>query len=150
MQGLDWDYYNTPKTFNLTLNTRVLTEDGVLNVRDFVGYGEESYLNDIVYVVADGIDAVLVSTAPYGTANVRGTVFASDNGSISIRRASAYNPSAYKWENIGDTTVNILNNTIVIENGVLIDPSSIRRGDDVRIIKRDRTTGGDAYIIIME
>lgn len=150
LQGLDWDYYNTPKTFNLTLNTRVLTEDGVLNVRDFVGYGEESYLNDIVYVVADGIDAVLVSTAPYGTANVRGTVFASDNGSISIRRASAYNPSAYKWENIGDTTVNILNNTIVIENGVLIDPSSIRRGDDVRIIKRDRTTGGDAYIIIME
>lgn len=150
MQGLDWNYYNTPKTFNITLNTRILTEDGVLNVRDFVGYGEESYINDIVYVVADGIDAVLVSTAPYGTANVRGTVFASDNGTISIRRASAYNPSAYKWENIGDTTVNILNNTVAIKNGVLIDPSTIRKGDDVRIIKRDRTTGGDAYIIIVE
>jgi len=46
--------------------------------------------------------------------------------------------------------VNILNNTIVIENGKLIDPSSIKKGTDVRIIKRDSTADGDAYIIIVE
>lgn len=150
LQGIDWKYYNTPKTFNITLNMRILTEDGVLNVRDFVGYGEESYINDVVYVVADGIDTVLVSTAPYGTVNVRGTVYAAGNGTISIRKVTAYNPSTYKWDNIADTTVNILSNTIAIENGKLIDPSSIKKGTDVRIIKRDRTADGDAYIIIVE
>ena len=150
LQGIDWKYYNTPKTFNITLNMRILTEDGVLNVRDFVGYGEESYINDVVYVVADGIDTVLVSTAPYGTVNVRGTVYAAGNGTISIRKVTAYNSSTYKWDNIADTTVNILSNTIAIENGKLIDPSSIKKGTDVRIIKRDRTADGDAYIIIVE
>ncbi len=150
LQGIDWKYYNTPKTFNITPDTRILTEEGVLNVREFVGYGETSFINNVVYVVADGIDAVLVSTAPYGTVNVRGTVYAADAGTLSIRRASVYNPSTYKWENIADSTVNILSNTIAIENGKLIDPSSIRKGDVVRIIKRDSSAGGDAYIIIVE
>lgn len=150
LQGIEWEYYNTPKTFNITFDTRILTEEGVLNVREFVGYGETSFINDVVYVVADGIDAVLVSTAPFGTVNVRGTVYSADDSTISIRRASAYNPSTNKWENIADVTANILSNTIVIENGRLIDPSSIRNGDVVRIIKRDSSAGGDAYIIIVE
>jgi hypothetical protein len=150
MQGLEWKYYNTPKTFNITLDTRILTEEGILNAREFVGYGEDSYKNDIVYVVADGVDAVLVSTAPYGIVNIRGTVYAAEDGTISLRKVSAYEPSGHKWENIADTTVNILNNTIAIENGAIIDPSSIERGTDVRIIKRDKSTGGDVYIIIVE
>lgn len=150
LQGIEWEYYNTPKTFNITFDTRILTEEGVLNVREFVGYGETSFINDVVYVVADGIDAVLVSTAPFGTVNVRGTVYSADDSTISIRRASAYNPSTNKWENIADVTANILSNTIVIENGRLIDSSSIRNGDVVRIIKRDSSAGGDAYIIIVE
>lgn len=150
LQGLDWKYYNTPKTFNITFDTRVLTDEGVLNVREFVGYGEESFINDVVYIVADGIDAVLVTTAPYGTVNMRGTVYAAGDGTISIRRVSVYDSSDYKWKNIADTTVNVLNNTIAIEKGRVIDPSSIKKGADIRIIKRDRSTDGDAYIIIVE
>ena len=50
----------------------------VLNVRDFKGYGEDSYLNRVVYVVADGTNAVLVSTAPYGISNIKGTVYTTD------------------------------------------------------------------------
>ena len=81
---------------------------------------------------------------------MRGTVYAAGDGTISIRRVSVYDSSDYKWKNIADTTVNVLNNTIAIEKGRVIDPSSIKKALDIRIIKRDRSTDGDAYIIIVE
>lgn len=150
LQGNEWNYYNTPKTFNITLDTRVLNDDGVLNVRDFVGFGDNSYLRRTVYVIANGTDAVLVSTAPYGIENVKGTVYTLDEGKISLRKASIYNASKYIWENCPDTTVNILKNTIVIENGSIIDPAKIRKGTGLRVIKKDRSATGDAYIVFVE
>ena len=150
LQGTDWNYYNTPKTFNITLDTRVLTDDGVLNVREFVGFGDDSYLRRTVYVVANGTNAVLVSTAPYGIENVKGTVYASGEGTIGLRRASVYNASKYVWDNFSDTTVDILKNTIAIENGSIIDPAKIKKGTVVRIIKKDKSTTGDAYIIFVD
>ncbi len=150
LQGTDWNYYNTPKTFNITLDTRVLTDDGLLNVREFVGFGENSYLRRTVYVVANGTNAVLVSTAPYGIENVRGTVYATDDGEITLRRASVYNASKFMWDSCPDTTVSILKNTIAIENGTVIDPAKIRKGSVVRVIKKDKSAAGDAYIILVE
>ena len=150
LQGIDWNYYNTPKTFNITTNTRMLNDDGVLNVRDFVGYGNDSYLKRTVYVVADGTNAVLVSTAPYGIENVKGTVYATGNGTISLRKSSVYNPSKFVWENCADIEISILNNTIAVKNGSIIDPASIKKAETIRVIKKDRNTTGDAYIIFVE
>lgn len=150
LQGIDWSYYNTPKTFNITPDTRVLIDEGILNVRDFVGYGDESYLKRTVYVVADGTNAVLVSTAPYGAENIRGTVFSNDGGTIGIRKATAYNTSKLMWESCADGKIDILKNTIVLKNGVVIDPANIKKGDIIRVLKKDRSATGDAYIIIVE
>jgi hypothetical protein len=150
LQGNDWSYYNTPKTFNITVDTRVLNDDGILNTRSFAGYGDDSYLNRTVYIIANGTNAVLVSTAPYGTENLRGTVYASDEGKISLRRASNYNVSKYIWENCPDATVNTLKNTIVIENSSIIDADRIKKGTNVRVIKKDKSATGDAYIVFVE
>jgi hypothetical protein len=150
LQGTDWKYYNTPKTFNITLDTRVLTDEGVLNVREFVGYGDDNYLRRTVYIVANGTNAVLVSTAPYGIENIRGTVYVSDAEKIILRKASVYNASKYMWDSCPDTTANILKNTIVIENGSVIDPAKIKKGTVVRVITKDKSTSGDAYIILVE
>ena len=150
LQGTDWSYYNTPKTFNITLDTRVLTDDGVLNVREFVGFGDDSYLRRTVYIVANGTNAVLVSTAPYGIENIKGTVYASEAGEISLRKASIYNTTKYLWDNCPDTTVKIQNNTIAIENGSIIDPTKIKKGTVLRVIKKDKSATGDAYIILVE
>ncbi len=150
LQGTDWSYYNTPKTFNITLDTRVLTDDGVLNVREFVGFGDDSYLRRTVYIVANGTNAVLVSTAPYGIENIKGTVYASEAGEISLRKASIYNTTKYLWDNCPDTTVKIQKNTIAIENGSIIDPTKIKKGTVVRVIKKEKSATGDAYIILVE
>jgi hypothetical protein len=150
LQGTDWSYSNTPKTFNITLGTRVLNSDGVMNVRDFKGYGEDSFLKDVVYIAADGTNAVLVSTAPYGIANVRGTVYGAGESDLKLRSAKKYNATSYLWEDSSDITVKLLANTIVIKNGAVVGTSDLKNGDSVRVVKKDTTAAGDGYIIFVE
>lgn len=150
LQGTDWKYSNTPKTFNITFDTRVLVDAGVLNVRDFKGYGTDNYLNRTVYVVADGPNAVLVSTAPYGIENVRGTVYSINGDEIHLRRARIYNSSTYMWDNIADVTINILKNSVVIKDGKVSNAASITNGATLRVLKKDTSTAGDGYIIFIE
>ena len=147
---MDWKYSNTPKTLNITLDTRVLDDAGVLNISDFKGYGSDSYLQRTVYVVADGINALLISTAPYGIENMKGTVYSSTGNSISLRNTSVYDPATYMWKSGSSAELNLLKNTVVIKNGKVIDTSDIASGDNVRVVKKDTTAAGDAYIIFVE
>ncbi len=150
LQGIDWRYSNTPKTFKITLNTRMLNDDGILNMRDFKGYGEDSYLNRTVYVVADGVNAVLVSTAPYGISNVKGKVYATNGTKLDLRNVQLYNPATYAWDNNANTSINVLKNSIIIKNSQVIGGAGIIIGDSVRIIKKDTAVNSDGYIIFVE
>ena len=150
MQGTDWYYSNTPKTFNITFDTRVLIDEGVLNVRDFKSYGDESYLNRTVYVVADGPNAVLVSTASYGIENIKGTVYSVKEDEILLTKVQAYDASSYIWRASKDTTINILKNTVIIQNGKVTNSSSIKKGASLRVVKKDKSPVGDGYIIFVE
>lgn len=150
LQGTDWIFSNTPKTFNITFDTRVLDDDGIVNVREFKGYGEDSYLKRTVYIVADGTDAVLVSTAPYGTANLKGTVYGISGDGFNLRNVRLYNPATYMWANSADAKLDILKNSIIIKNSEVISASGLKNGDTVRILKKDATTSGDSYILFVE
>lgn len=150
LQGTDWRFYNTPKTFNLPFGTRILDSNGVLNVRDFKGYGTDSYLSRVVYVVANGTNAVLVSTAPYGINNIKGTVYDVNGAAMNLRNVQVYNPASYMWSSSPDATIGLLKNSIVLKNGAVINTQDIRTGDSVRIIKLDTTAAGDGYIIFVE
>ncbi len=163
LSGTEWEYHNTPKTFTLTFNTRLLGDDGVLNIRDFKGYGKDSYLNRVVYIVSDGTNAQLISTAPYGTVNVKGTVFEISGGetgeegtllaepdSLKLRNTRIYNSGNYVWDDAKEMAITIPENAIIIKDGIAIKPSGIRNGDAVRIIKKDTGLTGDAYLIFVE
>lgn len=150
LQGSDWVFSNTPKTFNITFDTRVLDHDGIVNVRDFKGYGEDSYLKRTVYIVADGTNAVLVSTAPYGTINIKGTVYGISGTEFNLRNVRLYNPATYMWTISTDAKLNILKNSIIIRNGEVVGASDLKNGDAVRILKRDATVTGDSYIVFVE
>jgi hypothetical protein len=150
LTGTSWKYSNTPKTFNITLDTRVLNDEGLLNISDFKGYGSDSYLKRTVYVVSDGINALLVSTAPYGIENIKGTVYSMTDSSMSLRNASVYDAKTYMWNNGNDAVINLLKNTVIIKGGKVINASDISNGDTVRVIKKDTSAAGDGYIIFVE
>lgn len=150
LQGTDWIFSNTPKTFNITFDTRVLDDEGIVNVREFKGYGEDSYLKRTVYIVANGTDAALVSTAPYGTANIKGTIYGISGGGFKLRNVRLYNPATYMWADSADAELDVLKNSIIIKNGEVIGASGLKNGDAVRILKKDATTAGDGYILFVE
>ncbi len=163
LKGLIWEYWNTPKTFNITYDTRILGDDGLISHRDFVPYGEGSFIGSVVYIVADGIDAITVSTAPYGIYTAMGDLY-EINGAVTgeegtvieqpnelkLRNAFIFDTSQYLWTSINDMTVNLLNNTIILKNDKIIKPSELKKGDRLRIIKGESNETGDAYIIIVE
>lgn len=167
LNGLTWEGYGFPKTFSITFNTRMFRDEGIANVRDF------AYDSDLIgkpmYVVADETEALLISNAPYGAFNVRGEVIdvgsdLTDSGEseqegesgqtaatqIKLLNASIYNKNAGQWENKGIITLGVLTNTIIIKNGQLITPDDIEKGDFVRLLKKDNTSSGDTYLILVE
>lgn len=148
--GTGWYYSNTPKSFNITSDTRALDENGVLSTRSFIGYGEDSYIGRTVYVAADGTNAVIISTAPYGTVNMKGDVYKVEDTKLYLRDVIVYNLSTYMWEYVANDTVNILNNSIIIENGKIADASAIKKGDSIRVLKKDKGLDADGYIIFIE
>ncbi len=162
LKGLTWEYNGIPKTFTFNYNTRIIGEDGVINVRDFTPYSEENYIGQNIYVVANETEALLISTAPYGAFNVRGEVLGMEaestsdsgetagTGKIKLIDASIYNKDNGQWDYKGTLELGVLTNTIVIKNGELVTADKIERGDLVRILKKDDTTAGDAYLILVE
>ena len=165
-EGTEWRYANTPKTFTLTFDTLFLTPDGITSLDMFDSRGQYDYTDPprTVYVLSDGTDALAISTAPYGVANVRGEIISVDGrefdddgiaftapSGITLTGVSYYDRVKYAWQQRrGDTVVTLAPDTLVIKNGVPAPSSVLDRFDSVRVIKADATDAGTAYIVIVE
>lgn len=156
LDNLTWEFTNSPKTFDISYDTRVFNDGGVDNVRDFVYLSEWTGTN--VYTVADETEALLISNAPYGIFNAKGRVeFQStgseseeDGQSIMLTGASLYDSDNGKWEAASNITLKILSNTIIIKENEIVKAENIEEGDLVRVLKKEKTTSGDAYVIMVE
>jgi hypothetical protein len=149
LNKLTWDYTPYPKTFAITYDTRVFGDEGVLGVRDFVY--TSYFAGKSVYVIANETQALLVSTAPYGAFNVKGTVTDSSVDYINLGNASIYDKDTLKWnEQTSILNLIVIPNTIIIKNGKITTMDNIEKGDIVRILKKDNTAKGDAYVIMVE
>lgn len=163
LTGQTWTYANTPKTFSITTRTRILDDAGVLSTRNFLDYGDNSYKDKTVYIVGQDTNALLISTAPYGSVAFKGTVLSTsgvttgEDGdilteptSVELRLAKIYDTTDFVWDDVDDMELSILPNTIILKGGKPAAASDIRKGDTLRIFKRGTDTTGDAYIIFIE
>jgi hypothetical protein len=154
LNGLNWNFNNTPKTFRLTYDTYIVDDSGIVGQRDFTDNGASSYENRTVYILSNGTDAVMVSTAPYGTISAKGKI-TEITGDIkptgfTMSGAKIYDSNKKLWVDKKDITLNILENSIVLKENRIVKPSELEKGDKVRVIKKDESLTGDAYIIFVE
>ncbi len=164
-EGNSWKYFNTPKTFNITYDTRLLDENGVASMGNFVGYGENSYLGKVVYIVASDLESVVISTAPFGPegTTVKGTVYEMAGGStgeegtvteepdeLKIYDTAVYDAARDEWKDGSEMTLSILKNSIILKDGRIIRPSEIKKGDRVKVYRKGSGSIGEAYIILVE
>lgn len=152
LNGLKWDFWNTPKTFTINYDTRILGDDGVVNPREFVGYGEDSYIGQKVFIIAKDGEAMLISTAPFSNPfNVKGEIYqAGDNSELKLWNAKIYDSYNLVWKDSNEITLTVLQNSVIIKNNNIVNASELKKGDRIRAVKRDNTTAGDAYIIFVE
>ncbi|RXE58910.1 S-layer homology domain-containing protein [Acetivibrio mesophilus] len=165
LEGVNWKYYNTPRTFRITYDTQIIDDEGVVGQRNFTGYGDSSYKNRTVYILSNGADAVLISTAPYGNINAKGEIYEimGENADDStaeegqkepdgfiLRKAKVYDVQSHTWKDIKDLEITLLKNSIILKNNSILKPSELRKGDNIRIIKKDSNETADAYIIFVE
>ncbi|HEX3027826.1 MAG TPA: S-layer homology domain-containing protein, partial [Clostridia bacterium] len=163
LNGLNWDYSNTPKTLKITKDTQILDDSGVVGARDFTDSGDKSYASRTVYVLADGTNALLVSTAPFGNYNVKGVISdvtgakIGDEGTlleeptgIKLVDFKNYDTLTHSWVNKSETSLNLLKNSIIVKDNKIAKPSDLKKGDKVRILKKQDNTDLNAYIVSVE
>ncbi len=164
LNGTNWDYANTPMTFSLSSNTRITDTDGIVGQGSFTAENtQDTFKGRTVYILGDGTNAVEISTAPFGNFNIQGIVNSTAGGtlaedgsvvqepqSVLLKNCRYYDTSAHLWVTMGDSNFNILKNSLILKNNKKINPSDLKKGDSLRILKKDNAVTGDAYIIIAE
>lgn len=163
LNGVNWDYANTPMTFSLSSNTRITDTDGIVGQGDFNSYGADTFKDRTIYILSDGTEAIEISTAPYGNVNISGEVITVAGGTIgedgtqltspnniTLRNCKYYDATSHLWVSIKDSSLNLLANSLVLKNNERINPSKLKKGDKVRVLKKDKAITGDAYIVIVE
>ncbi|OPX44832.1 hypothetical protein CLHUN_13860 [Ruminiclostridium hungatei] len=164
LSGVNWEYANTPITFTLSADTRITDTDGIVGQGDFISSNSADTFRDrTIYILSNGTNAVEISTAPYGNVNVTGELAMASGGTVDeegnlvsqptaleLKNCRYYNSSSNIYVSIADSKVNLLANSLVIKNNVRINPSELKKGDKLRILKKDSATTGDAYIVIVE
>lgn len=161
--GTGWVYSNTPKTFKISSSTKLLEDKGVKDMRQFTGYGSDSYIGKTIYIVAQDTEALAISTAPFGAFFARGTVYGAKGAEygpegsllkepdeLLLRNTAVYDNTSFVWKDSSDMDIKLLKNSLIFKNGKLVKPSEIETGDTIRIIEKETGATGTAFIVIVE
>ena len=145
LSGYRWSFSNTPKTFSIDPSvTMLITNNGIGNMLNF----DDSFINQAVYIVEEGGKTLLVSTAPYADVPVRGRVSAVTGSGLMLREVMEYDHETYTWNDVPNREVGVPAGAVVIRDGRITDISSVRPGDNLRMVCNSASNEG--IIIIVE
>ena len=160
-----WMYHPIPRTFTIDKRTKFYDESGMVSngIEEFIGYGEDSQIEEVYTAIVEGDYAQAVIKMPYTRYSVRGEIYESSENEIKIKDTYIYHLERKRWEVKGrkDNTQNITltENTAVMKNGKLISPNSLVAGDRIRIMtssnpleeaETETASQVDGYLIIVE
>ncbi len=140
LQGTTWYYHPTPNTFTIDDTTKFYSKDGYVagGIETFIGYGEDSLINQVFTIVADGGHAQIITDSLYSTEAVKGEVYKVDENSIAIKDVYYFDNGNKIWreysrKNMG-ATVQIEGNTTIIKDGEAVPARMLEPGDKVSVI----------------
>lgn len=155
-----WMYHPIPRTFTIDNRTKFYDETGFIDdgIKTFIGYGEDTQIDEVYTAIVSGDYAQAVVKMPYTRYSVRGEIYETSGQEIKIKDTYFYHTGRKRWEVKGrkDNTqdITLTGNAIVMKNGKIISPNSLTRGDKIRImtnIEPQGATGAvEGYLIIVE
>ena len=159
----DWEFVNVQKTLTIDPTiTRLFDNGGRTNLLELDDVGANNYKNRTVYVLSQDGKAMMISTAPYGDVVLKGRISVLEGlekdsfghvivqtTSMIISETMVFNRGTWLWDNQEEETwLELLENSVIIRNGVISERSSLEKGDSITVIRS--TTGESAYVVIAE
>jgi hypothetical protein len=136
--GLEWHFTPIEREFSIDHSTLFMTNEGLMNINDFIDFTEDSVVDRVFNIVVDGSRAERVTDAPYATQAVRGIIYNIEGDTLSLRDLHVRNPQSGAWNlisNINATgTVNLQGNTIIVDRNQVIGAGSLQTGQQVRVM----------------
>ena len=172
--GFRWHFTPIPREFTIDHNTLFFDEGGwVSSIDEFIGWGENSRINDVFNIVVEGGRATRVIAAPFtqpipsipggsGHLTIRGTIYNINGNTVHLREVSVYNASNAQWSRISNVNatavVTVQGNAIVVDRNEIIPADRLQVGQQILVLNDiDRTEHDiepgmtlDAYMVFVE
>ncbi len=134
LENNKWTYSPIERTYQIDTDTIYLTEDGtVKDISTFIGYTENTAINKVYNVIADGSYAKFIIESPYVNDDVNGTVYKVEEGVVYLKDVSYYDKKTNSWKAVGvknnTATINLATNSVTIKDSEVINPADIEIGD---------------------
>ena len=135
-----WMYHPIPRTFTIDNRTRFYNEAGFWpnGIEEFIGYGENTQIEEVYTVIVEGDYAQAVIKMPYTRYAVRGEVYEASDSGIKMKDTYIYHPEQKRWQiksrKNSTQDISLTPNVAVMKNGKLISPSALVKGDRVRVM----------------
>lgn len=163
LMDMKWVYSPIPRVYNLTKDTMIYDEEGIIPFEDFIDYSDISKVDEVYTIVAEGTDAKMIVKNPYAEEGVKGQIYKTDTDILMIKDALVYSSTDNKWTTLSLTNnyaqINLFANSVIIKNNQVITQDELVVGDKIRVmatenladkllLKSERDV--DGYIIFVE
>ncbi len=141
LENNKWTYSPIERTYQIDEDTVYLTADGtVKDIDTFLGYTEDTVINKVYNIVADGTYAKYIIESPYVNDDVAGTVYNVEDGVVYLKDVTYYDKESASWKPVGvnnnTATINLAPNSITIRDSEVVNPNTIEVGDKM-FVKTD-------------
>ncbi|WP_113672625.1 S-layer homology domain-containing protein [Vallitalea guaymasensis] len=163
LKGMKWIYSPIPRMFTTDYETVIMDANGIIPQTDFLDYSEKTKVDKVYTIISDGTKAKYIIENPYCLDGVKGEIYETESGAISIKDTIVYNKTNNSWKDLSYSNsyakINLKTNTIIIKNNEVISPDMLEKGDIIRVITDEylitklATKGArdvDGYIILVE
>lgn len=138
LKDMEWIYSPIPRIFTINHNTRIYDENGRIPFDEFIDYSENSKVDEVFTIIAEGTDAKLLIKNPYAREGVKGQIYEINNDNIMIKDALVYSSATKKWSNLSLSNsyagIDIDASTVIIKNNNIISPEELKIGDKIRVM----------------
>lgn len=163
LMDMKWIYSPIPRIFNLTYNTKIIDENGLITLDKFIDYSESSKVDEVYTIIAEGTNANYIVKNPYAQEGVKGQIYELNDSDIMIKDAVVYSKANNKWTTLSlknnYAQVNIFENSVIIKNNKVITSDELEIGDNIRVMTTEDLANKllltserdvDGYIIFVE
>lgn len=137
LNGNSWDYSPIERKFTIDGNTLFITESGIKDINEFIGYSDKTSIDKAFTIVYEGGKATHIIDAPYPKNVVTGVIYEIDSKKVLLNGGRYLKPdNTFDSISNKDASINVRlqNNTIIIKNNKVVSYTDLEKGDKIRVL----------------